>query len=352
MEITWAFDRVPIIPAIWMVLFLSSCVSGEVLTSEVVSTVEIQPSATTSASVLSTQLMEVTQDPTETGIVVPTRTPIPTPSLLPEIVAASATQQALEEHCPGGRTFGSTVFSPDSRWAAVNCDQDETVFVRLDEKRIWFLNADDLIGYETDFFFVQVFHWSSDGNYAYWGADPHTDGFWEPFHKATNLFRLRLESGEITKVLPSGTNPSEFFAFGFSPDDETLVYIETDNSPVVLRFLDLETGNLQEEVVFTSKYNTGGGFVWSPDGQKFVFSVAQFDETVRDYLAVSIFLWDQVESAATLLVEDFWEFLEPVEWVDESKIILKGWSDDTGELETLIFELDLAGSPKLTPIDP
>ena len=290
---------------------------------------------------------ELNPDPT------PTRTP--TPTLSPDEIAVTATQQALhdqlDKHCGTGRPALRIGLSPDGQWAVLACESEAIALVRMDESKVWRLSSESLIGPYSEFF-INFARWSKDGTYAYVVADPHTDGFWEPFHQGAVLFRIHLETGQISEVLPKGTDGYIFYAYTFSPDDKTLAYIVTDESPVVLTLRDLQTGD-EQKIAFDPKYNTGGGYIWSPDGRKFVFSVAQYDTTVpnHDYVAVSIYLWDQENKEMLLLIEDYPEFLEPHQWVEESKIILHAEIAEQGKLERITLELDLE-SRELKQIEP
>lgn len=124
----------------------------------------------------------------------------------------------------------------------------------------------------------------------------------------------------------------------------------TDKSPVILIIRDMQTGD-EQSFEFDPKYNTGGGFVWSPDGQKLIFSVTQFDTNTYEYIATSIILWDKDKSELTELIKDQQSRLQAIEWVDETKIILKSESLDPEGSKTQNYEFDLIAN-KLSEISP
>lgn len=265
-----------------------------------------------------------------------------TPTLSPDQVVMTATQQALKDRLGANCTYGSARgirLSPNGQWAEANCGPDSIIIIRMDETKEWSLSSDSLIGPYTDHF-TGVDHWSKDGAYAYVGVNPHTDGYWEPFHEATDLFRLNLETGQISEVLKGG-----YYSFTFSPDDSMLAYIETDQSPIILTLRDLQTG-AEQTFKFESKYNTGGSYVWSPDSKKLVFSIVQYDENNFKYVASSIVLWEREKQDVTVLIKDYQFPLTPIEWVEETKIMLQVlYEDDTK------FEFDLK-SGELKQINP
>jgi len=229
------------------------------------------------------------------------------------------------------------------------CSSGTIEIVHVDETKKREVSPDILISSGAEYF-GGVNHWSNDGAYAYIGFNPHTDGYWEPFHQGIVLYRLNLETGQISEVLPLVRSNWRFYSFAFSPNDRRLAYIVTDKSPVILIIRDMQTGD-EQSFEFDPKYNTGGGFVWSPDGQKLIFSVTQFDTNTYEYIATSIILWDKDKSGLTELIKDQQSRLQAIEWVDETKIILKSESLDPEGSKTQNYEFDLIAN-KLSEISP
>jgi hypothetical protein len=69
--------------------------------------------------------------------------------------------------------------------------------------------------------------------------------------------------------------------------------------------------------------------------------MTQFDLSTHEYVATSIVLWDRLESDPVVLIGDFQDFIEPIEWVEENKVVLQGWTLENEQLVTLEFELDI-----------
>lgn len=276
----------------------------------------------------------------------------PTLTVPPEQAAMTATQQALhaklDKYCVSNQAWGFRL-SPNGQWIEVACSVDTVEVVRVDESKKWKISSDTLINPYTEYF-VGINHWSHDGMYAYTSPNPHTDGYWEPFHQGVALFRVNLETGEINEVLPLSKEDWIFYSYAFSPDDSQLAYIVTDQSPVVLKLRDLQTG-AEQSFEFDSKYNTGGGFVWAPISQKLVFSITQYDTGTFEYVGTSIFLWDQQTAKATELVKDHKSQMQATEWIDETKILLKAIISDSQSITTQNYEFDLTTS-KLTEVNP
>ena len=271
----------------------------------------------------------------------------PTATVPPEQAAMTATQQALKDRLGANCYYHSAQgirLSPNSQWAEAICDPYSIIIIRMDGTKEWGLSSDSLIAPYTEHF-VYLSHWSIDGAYAYVVANPHTDGYWEFFHQGFVLYRLTLETGQVSEVLPLVKSNWRFYSFAFSPNDRRLAYIVTDKSPVILNIRDMQTGD-EQSFEFDPKYNTGGGFLWSPDSQKLIFSITQHDSSVYKDIATSIVLWDKDKPDITMLIKDHEEILVPVEWIDETRLILQVLNK-----EEIRFEFDMI-SGELKQVSP
>jgi hypothetical protein len=136
-----------------------------------------------------------------------------------------------------------------------------------------------------------------------------------------------LESGQISHILKN-----QYYSYSFSPNDRRLAYIVTDQSPVIQNIRDQQTG-AEQAFEFDSKYNTGGRFLWAPDSQSVVFSITQYDENLHEYIATSIVLCEPKRPACTTLLTEHKEVLVPVEWVNDSIILLQALYEDEVKFE-------------------
>jgi len=253
----------------------------------------------------------------------------------------------MDEYCIYQSQARGFRFSPNGEWVVVYCSLDTIEIVSADETKNWKVSADTLINPGGDYF-IGVNHWSNDDAYAYISFDPHTDGYWEPFHQGIVLYRLNLETGQISEVLPLVRSNWRFYSFAFSPNDRRLAYIVTDQSPVVLNIRDMQTGG-EQSFEFDPKYNTGGGFVWSLDSQKLVFSVGL--HLGNDEFVTSIFLWDKGASKVTELIRDHPSEMRSIKWVNETRITLEAVFVEQGQVKTQNYELDLTNN-QLIEINP
>ena len=276
-----------------------------------------------------------TSTPTHTSQPPSTPTLVPTKTLEPYFATQQALHNNLDKYCERGNS-NRIAFSPNGQWAGLECNYGSIKIVRMDVTKEWELPYESMFGpYSSPDLFIEIPHWSRDGAYVYVGANPHTDGYWEPFHSVSVLHRFNLETGQITDILFAGKDDNVYYSFAFSPDDTILAYIVTDQSPVILNLRDLQAGT-ELSFEFDPKFNTGGAFIWSPGSQKLVFSITQFDLNTYEYVATSIVLWDRDKANITMLIKDGQEILVPIDWINESKITLQVlYEEDTK------FEYDL-----------
>jgi len=240
-------------------VFLSAC--GMPIATEPVVHVQFTP------TFIPTINLTITPHP---NLPSPTFQPVPTLTLKPTIssiqLTMTATQQTFQEsmgkYCSDG-SAQDIRFSPNGQWVEVICRFDTIKIVDIGETKVWDMSSSGLVDPYTDHF-INVSHWSNDGTYVYVVADPHTDGYWEAFHQGIVLFRLTLETGQVSEILPLVRSNWRFYSFAFSPNDRRLAYVVTDKSPVKLNILDMQTGD-EDSFEFDPKYNTGGGFLWAPD---------------------------------------------------------------------------------------
>ena len=259
----------------------------------------------------------------------------------------TATHQTLQErlgkYCRNG-SASSAKLSPDRQWVEVDCELDVIKIINLDESKVWDVSSSQLI-YPYSDHFVHVVHWSNDDIYVYVTLNPHTDGYWEPFHQGIVLYRLTLQTGQFSEVLPLAKSDWVYYAFSFSPNDRRLAYIVTDKSPTILNVRDMQTG-VEQSYQFGSTYNSGGGFLWSPDSQELIFSITNYETSIQEYVATSIVLWNREKSNVVTLVKDGPEVLVPVDWINETKVLLQVLNEDDRK-----FELDVE-SNELNQIGP
>lgn len=171
-------------------------------------------------------------------------------------------------------------FSPDGLWLGELCNSREyhDLVLTFSNKKtgvIWKMFYHDYIpDVEGADGGMRVAHWSKDSRYAYF----HTslggsvgECFYEGYDTGAGVFRLDLQTGKTTEILP--TNKTFYwYGFSFSPTDRQLVYgIQALN----LIVLDIKTGELIK-VAHEKDFSQSGGYVWSLDGLQFVYTTVKY----------------------------------------------------------------------------
>jgi WD40 repeat protein len=220
----------------------------------------------------------------------PSATPSPSPTIdltetviYQDMLTAQSIEQTLVAQFPHvcENLYAPREFSPNGLWLTELCTSNQGLILTLSKKDsqvLWKLVYDDYIP-QTDFEpggALSVVHWSQDERYAYFFSYLGGDGgecFYRGEERGAGLFRLDLQSGYTTAILPQN-NDSRWYGFSFSPTDRRLVYgIRTKD----LKILDITTGEIIGITSGDNNYETGG-YLWSLDGMKLIYSVLTYNE--------------------------------------------------------------------------
>jgi hypothetical protein len=157
-------------------------------------------------------------------------------------------------------------------------DQDNILTIsNKDSQILWKLVYQDYIApIEFPGGVLLIVHWAKDGRYVYFLSDIGGSGaecFYQSRDRGAGLFRLDLQSGWITTILPT-SNDFWWYGFSFSPTDRRLVYGARAQD---LKILDIATGKTTDIISEDNNYETGG-YLWSSDGIRLIYSVLTYDE--------------------------------------------------------------------------
>jgi len=179
---------------------------------------------------------QIPQADTETFIktAIPTETSVPmnlaTSTLPPETLIAVTTMEAILDEKPELKEFyfrcciPSLSLSPDGKWAVFYNSKDERgsglSIVNISNKKQWDIFYYDVTGVIGCDCFLEVVHWSHDGNYVYIAtrvAQSAGADLYLLLDAGTQLFRVNLGDGSWVDT-KMGT------AFSFSPNDRFIAY--------------------------------------------------------------------------------------------------------------------------------
>jgi hypothetical protein len=193
--------------------------------------------------------------------------------------------------------------------------------------------------------YVRISHWTQDGNYVYISILPQFDGVGYAFVESSALYRLDLNSGQLSETLSPQASRWNFYSFGFSPNDRRLAYFNLEEQPLSLVIYDLQTGSI-EVIVIGNRYNTGGNLIWADNNKLLVFSAANYDLDSSSY-STSVLLWNNEQKTLSTLIDNPDTALEPIKWNGESKIMLRS----IFTAQSLNYEFDLETNT-LSPVNP
>lgn len=240
----------------------------------------------------------ISDSPTSTIVVIPTRTSIPTiaPSPTPEPLIESATIS----------------ISPDKNWKIVGVTQWEpSAIVSQDGKTRWPLeNTPNKYGwYQWSY---GLYRWSIQPNFVYLTVNPQIDGF-VPFYQGSGLYRFNLSNGAMIEILPG----QELSSFSLSPNEKLLAYEAYSNSLLSLMIRDIGT-NLEKKIPLDG-YDSAGHILWSPDQEYLVFSISTGTDWTDWHVSLAL---ANLQGLSTKILYNEQRVLNPKEWLNRNEILV------------------------------
>jgi hypothetical protein len=236
-------------------------------------------------------------------------------------------------------------FSPDGLWLGELCLNFEDqyfglIFSNKESQVVWKLPYHDYIpNAESADGGMRVAHWSDDSKYAYfhtWLSGGVGECYHEGYDSGVGLFRLDLQTGQTKEILPLFNENSVWYGFSFSPTDKWLVYgIRT----LDLVVLDIKTG-ASINVAHEKDFSQGGGYVWSPDELRFIYSTVKYLPNNIGRESYTLRLVDVRTGVERILLESKTSCYLVKEWKD-SNVLLIEYDYDDENYNRVIMEYDL-----------
>ena len=268
-------------------------------------------------------------------------------ALAQDMIFARSAEETLVARYPRAceLLFAPREFSPNGLWMVELCysdvDQDLMLtFSKCETQDLWQLLYKNFIP-QMDSMpdgGLSVVHWSNDGRYAYFYSYLGGDGgecYVGGGTSGSGLFRIDLQTGYTTSVLPTG-DWSTWYTFSFSPTDRRLVYGVSSRD---LKILNMLTGKLTT-VANLRNFSQSGGYLWSQDGLQFVYStVTSLDNwETRSY---SLRLVNALSGSEQILLESPDNCFDTKLWSESDILTVESYG--TNDVRTLI-ELDLSSN--------
>ncbi len=283
------------------------------------------------------------------------RTTAPTFTEMPEEqTTISAVETKVAEYPSICKNTLPYYFSPDELWREEFCvsETDKELMLTVsnrETKVLWkmiyreYVPNSDLVSDGG----MSVSHWSNDGRYAYFNSYmngdgggcfvPYSDGVW-------GLFRLDLQTGNITTILPVFDDKNVFYNFSFSPTDRRLAYRVNQEDLIIL---DVTTGE-SLDVNHLKDFEDEGGFIWSKDGLRFMYSTGTLTSESEIY---SLRFVDVLTGNEQILFESNGNCYLTTEWKDNDVLIIEQ-NEPYGKRTILEFDLNSNTIINKTPADP
>lgn len=221
-------------------------------------------------------------------------------------------------------------FSPDGLWLSELClSPQESLVLTFSNKKtqvVWKMFYRDYIPDIAADGGMSVIHWSNDNKYAYFYSWLGGDGgecFYEGYDTGAGVFRLDLQTGKTTEMLP--TNDTFYwYGFSFSPTDRRFVYgIRSQN----LMVIDIKTGE-SIKVAHKKDFNQGGGYVWSPDGLQFVYSTVKYLPNNVGTVGYTLRLVDVKTGVEQILLESKTNCYLAKRWKDNNVLLFEYYDEN------------------------
>lgn len=152
------------------------------------------------------------------------------------------------------------------------------------------------------------------------------------FLNATDLYRFDVETGGAVEILPSDLT----WNLALSPDESKLAYSRLNGQEVIITVRDVASYNEQSVVVVESAINAqSGNIIWSPDGTRFLLTVAH-DACSQNWThsIVQVDVGDYGLTTVTLIEKDERQFTI-LDWPSpaQAEVLLMDKDGNTWRLE-------------------
>lgn len=162
--------------------------------------------------------------------------------------------------------------------------------------------------------YIFPFHWSKDGHYLYLTPALIADGM-VYFKDGDGLLRLNLQTGQVSEIIKTETSGLRFYALSFSPSEKMLAYIYHGETPLILRILNVQTGE-KTKISLPEAFLTAGAVLWSSDESQVVYAMS------TDFAEGFGLVWlNLISSEQRIFLTPQDKLLNPIEWKDKNTVL-------------------------------
>jgi hypothetical protein len=309
------------------------------------------PVVTSQLTILPTITIRVSTPP-------PSRTPVPTstpdlpatatPITKVETSSARSTQLATFPSFPSGCHVNDFTVSSNGEWIADDeCYLPDPTIVVIHESGTahWELHYSDYYPH-PDFANIFIEHWSNDSRYLYFSIENTGSGghcYVGYDGSGFGLFRLDVQTGETSIVLPLKSG-YERYTWSFSPTGRRFIYEQSKNT---IGIWDLYTGEITSVLQLPENNIHAGGFRWSQDGLKIIYTVAWLDSNERYHF--KLYLTDlTTNSTYVLMTPPDEKCIRASSWAEKDLLNIEIVDDINFESYRIVFDVNsnqIIGTP-------
>lgn len=257
-------------------------------------------------------------------IITPTSTLVPTM----QVTSTREVSTIAPTSTPTAELYGSQSHSPDQQWVASvykSFENDEAFLILVVEKQDGSVKwvAEKVPAGQSAALAQEPtpFYWSADGQTFYFTNLGFQDGCSNYSKGGKKLFGLDLGTGDVKTILDEVA--SEIM---FSPDESMIAYVNYGETG--LQILDVKTGDkIEFENLYPDLLTAKYGLTWSPDSNQLAFTIL-LEACITDR-ATSIVMVDIASSSQKILVSENEGHLGSEVWLDETRILVSDWSENS-----------------------
>jgi len=195
------------------------------------------------------------------------------------------------------------------------------------------------VGYLPEAGYVP-FYWSQNGEYIYVYAHQGWDGgvkyFGDVFGAEEGVARFNMNTAVMEDIVPEREGGG--YTFAISPDENSIVYVDQRETPLVLRWRDLLTTTERVLLTFDEKILDAGAFGWSPKMDKMVLmglevqNPGHTDGSQKFFYSILVINLDNPQTYRVVEGIDRW--LKFSSWNEQDQVFYTDW-------ENTIWQVDL-----------
>ena len=156
------------------------------------------------------------------------------------------------------------------------------------------------------------------------------------FYNGSGLFRLDLQTGELSDMVPDEKLAT--YAFSISPQDTKLIYAKEGTKLLTIKLKNVFSGQ-EKSITLDEKYDGAGNFAWFPNEDKVLFVATE--NVCEDNQIYSILTLDLSTLEVKTVIDLLDRNLSAIEWEAPDILRMSDWHGNTWILDIKLSQLIL-----------